>query len=106
MYKGDKSMSEKTKSAVRCELCGGEHPQKFSALELGSWDFNFGEEKKDFYDVCYACYDKMTESPLQTEEVQKRRKENSKNLEKTIEEGLICPKCKTFIMDENHTCPI
>jgi hypothetical protein len=99
-------MSEKTKSAVRCELCGGEHAQKFSALELESWDFNFGDEKKDFYDVCFACYDKMTETPLLTEEVQKRRKENSKNLEKTIEEGLICPKCKTFILDENHTCPI
>jgi hypothetical protein len=90
-----------------CELCGAEKANKFSAFELESWE-NFNSTKlakKDSYYLCYACFDKITEDPLHTPEIQERLKENRNNLHKLMEEGKVCPNCKSFIVEEPHTCP-
>jgi hypothetical protein len=99
-------MSEQQIVTAHCEICGGKVSNKFSALELKTWEAQITKEKeKDFYDVCYTCFDKLTEAPLLTEEVKNNRKINSIHLEKAIRDGLACPKCKNIIFDEHHICP-
>lgn len=99
-------MSEETILMARCEICGGKDSHKFSALELKTWDAQITKEtEKNFYNVCYTCFDKLTEAPLLTEEVSENRKVNGKFLEKAIKDGLACPQCKNIIMDDNHICP-
>lgn len=90
-----------------CQLCGAPNAQKFNAFELES--FGLPEELKqgqEHYYLCLSCYDDLTEKPLLTEEVQRRMKENRENLDKLIEEGLVCPNCKMPLLDDQHTCEI
>ncbi|WP_025026917.1 hypothetical protein [Caldalkalibacillus mannanilyticus] len=98
-------MSEHTVKTAQCEVCGAKNPSKFSAFELESFDIKVSEEKKDFYHVCYPCYDRLTEEQFQDEAIEKRLSENHKNLEKTIDQGFVCPECKMMIIEEPHTCP-
>jgi ribosomal protein L34E len=98
-------MTDLLKSTTQCEVCGGKDPVTFSAFELESYDITF-EEKKKFHEVCFPCFHKLSEVPLQTEEVLKRLEVNKKHLEEKIKDGLVCPSCKTIIFDENHVCPL
>jgi hypothetical protein len=44
-----------------CELCGKETKDKVSYLEIETWEFDFvKKEKKDFYSICFDCFDKHT----------------------------------------------
>lgn len=44
-----------------CEVCGKETNEKVSYLELETWEFDFlKKEKKDFYTICFDCFDKHT----------------------------------------------
>ncbi len=88
-----------------CEKCGGSPAQPFHSFELESWETTdrFVGEKEIYY-ICLACFDQLTNESLQTNEVKKMREQNRNNLEKAIEEGLVCPKCKMMIIEENHIC--
>ena len=89
-----------------CERCKEAEGQPFHSFEVESWETNHGfEEKKDTYYLCLPCFDQLTEEALLTEDVFKRKEANREQFEKALQEGLICPLCKTMIFEEEHTCP-
>lgn len=60
-----------------CEICEKETKNRVSYLELETWEFNFlKEDRKDFYAICYECFDKHTNNFIDQEvdlEVRKKR---------------------------------
>lgn len=89
-----------------CERCKKAEGQPFHSFEVESWETNQKfEEKKDLYHLCLSCFDHLTNEAIQTEDVFKRKEINRGNLEKAIQEGLVCPLCKTMIFEDEHTCP-
>ncbi|RXT06305.1 hypothetical protein [Ammoniphilus sp. CFH 90114] len=87
----------------KCEICGADHAEPYRSFELESWEIPFNE-KKDVHYICFPCFDQLTEKKLQTNEVKERMRYNRENLDKLIEEGLVCPRCKEMILEENHKC--
>gem|GEM_PF-2293127 len=98
-------MSGQVVKEALCEVCGAKDPSKFSAFELESFDINISDEKKEFYHVCFSCYDRLTEEQFQNDELEKRLSKNHENLEKVLKEGFVCPDCKMLIIEEPHVCP-
>lgn len=44
-----------------CEVCGKETNEQVSYLELETWEFDFlKNNQKDFYAICFDCFDKHT----------------------------------------------
>lgn len=90
--------------AHQCERCGSPHGEPYQSFELESWDISFDKSKNVHY-ICFPCFDKLTEARLQTDEVKQRMRHNREQLEKLIEEGLVCPQCKEPLVEGTHTCP-
>lgn len=86
-----------------CEKCGAAHAEPFHTFELESWNIPMKTDEEYHY-LCFDCFDALTENPLQTDEVKQRMKHNREELDKVIREGLVCPKCKNIILEENHVC--
>lgn len=69
-----------------CELCGKETKDKVSYLELETWEFDFlKKEQKDFYTICYACFDKHTDHFIDQETDLALRKQRALSVDKEIQ---------------------
>ena len=72
-----------------CELCGKETKDKVSYLEIETWEFNFLEnEKKDFYSICFDCFDKHTNNFIDKEMDLELRKKRSLLVNREIQEEI------------------
>jgi hypothetical protein len=77
-----------------CEICGKPTKDKVSYLELKVWDFDFiKEEKKEFYPVCFECFDKQTEQQIEKDTAEAVRKERSDLYKQLVKEGVPCLVC-------------
>ncbi|RKD24394.1 hypothetical protein BEP19_08360 [Ammoniphilus oxalaticus] len=92
---------------VLCEKCKQTEGQLYHAFEVDSWETKHPfTQNKESYHLCLSCFDLLMNEAIETEEIAKRKEVNRKSLEKAIEAGLACPKCKTMIFEEDHTCLI
>ena len=72
-----------------CELCGKETKDKVSYLELETWEFDFlKKEKKDFYAICFDCFDKHTNHFIDKDMDLELRKKRSLLVDKEILEEI------------------
>ncbi|MDN7243529.1 hypothetical protein ACSFXN_07165 [Planococcus sp. 1R117A] len=72
-----------------CELCEKETKDKVSYLELETWEFNFlKKEKKDFYSICFNCFDKHTNNFIDKEMDLELRKKRSLLVNREIQEEI------------------
>ncbi|WP_233523114.1 hypothetical protein [Peribacillus saganii] len=72
-----------------CELCEKETNDKVSYLELETWEFDFlKKEKKDFYSICYDCFDKHTNNFIDREMDLELRKKRSLSVNREIQEEI------------------
>ena len=72
-----------------CELCGKETKDKVSYLEIETWEFNFlKKENKDFYSICFNCFDKHTNNFIDKEMDLKLRKKRSLLVNREIQEEI------------------
>ncbi|MGH2317775.1 hypothetical protein ACRC6Q_08390 [Planococcus sp. SE5232] len=72
-----------------CELCEKETKDKVSYLELETWEFNFlKKEKKDFYSICFNCFDKHTNDFIDQEMDLELRKKRSLLVNREIQEEI------------------
>lgn len=72
-----------------CELCEKETKDKVSYLELETWEFDFlKKEKKDFYSICFACFDKHTNNFIDQEIDLELRKKRALSVNKEIQEEI------------------
>lgn len=77
-----------------CELCGKPTSEKISFLELQTWDFEFiNQEKKEFYYVCFECFDAHTNEQIEKDTDADLRKQRSLLFHKLVQEGEPCPSC-------------
>ena len=89
-----------------CEYCKEKNGEFYSAFELDSWGIigKIGRENRNHYYLCINCFNHLTDSPLQSEEARQKILKNKEEYQKAVEEGLVCPKCKAFIMEKPHRC--
>ena len=79
-----------------CELCEKETKNQVSYLELETWEFDFLEkEKKDFYSICFECFDKHTNDFIDKEVDLELRKKRALSVNKEMQE-----KSKLFLKSE------
>lgn len=72
-----------------CELCEKETKDKVSYLELETWEFDFlKKDKKDFYYVCFDCFDKHTNHFIDKDMDLKLRKKRSLLMNSEIQEEI------------------
>ncbi|OKL36919.1 hypothetical protein [Domibacillus mangrovi] len=72
-----------------CELCEKETKDKVSYLELETWEFDFlKKEKKDFYSMCFDCFDKHTNHFIDKEIDLELRKKRSLSVNREIQEEI------------------
>lgn len=72
-----------------CELCEKETKDKVSYLELETWEFDFlKKEKKDFYSICFDCFDKHTNNFIDKEMDLELRKKRSLSVDRKIQEEI------------------
>ncbi|MEH6948194.1 hypothetical protein [Peribacillus asahii] len=72
-----------------CELCGKETKDKVSYLELETWEFDvLKKEKKDFYSICFDCFDKHTNHFIDKETDLELRKKRSLSVNREIQEEI------------------
>ncbi|PSL41849.1 hypothetical protein B0H99_10193 [Planomicrobium soli] len=72
-----------------CELCEKETKDKVSYLELETWEFNFlKKEKKDFYSICFNCFDKHTNNFIDKEMDLGLRKKRSLLVNREVQEEI------------------
>lgn len=72
-----------------CELCEKETKDKVSYLELETWEFNsLKKEKKDFYSICFDCFDKHTNNFIDQEMDLELRKKRSLLVNREIQEEI------------------
>jgi hypothetical protein len=72
-----------------CELCNKETKDKVSYLELETWEFDFLKtEKKDFYSICFNCFDEHTQSFIDKEMDLESRKKRASMVSKEIQEEI------------------
>lgn len=72
-----------------CELCEKETKNQVSYLELETWEFEFlKNEKKDFYAICFACFDKHTNHFIDKEADLELRKKRSLSVNREIQEEI------------------
>ena len=71
---------------MTCEICGKETNNQVSYLELNTWEFNsLKTEEKDFYPICYSCFDKHTNEFIDQEMDLELRKKRSQMVNKEVE---------------------
>jgi len=74
---------------TNCELCGKETKDKVSYLELETWEFDFlKKEQKDFYYICYDCFDKHTNDFIDKEIDLELRKKRALSVDREIQEEI------------------
>ncbi len=74
---------------TNCELCGKETNDQVSYLELETWEFDFlKQEKKDFYSICFNCFDTHTNHFIDKEMDLELRKKRSQLVNKEIEQEI------------------
>ncbi|MCT4781987.1 MULTISPECIES: hypothetical protein [Exiguobacterium] len=72
-----------------CEVCGTETKDKVSYLELETWEFDFlKQDQKDFYSICFNCFDTHTNHFIDQEMDLELRKKRSLLVNKEIEEEI------------------
>ncbi|MED4402126.1 hypothetical protein [Metabacillus fastidiosus] len=72
-----------------CELCKKETKEKVSYLELETWEFDFlKKEKKDFYSICFECFDKHTNNFIDKEMDLELRKKRALLVNREIQEEI------------------
>lgn len=72
-----------------CELCGKETKDQVSYLELETWEFNFlKKENKDFYSICFNCFDKHTNNFIDKEMDLELRKKRSRLVNREVQEEI------------------
>jgi hypothetical protein len=72
-----------------CELCKKETKDKVSYLELETWEFDFlNKEKKDFYSICFECFDEHTNNFIDKEMNLELRKKRSLSVSREIREEI------------------
>ncbi|MCT4780012.1 MULTISPECIES: hypothetical protein [Exiguobacterium] len=71
---------------MTCEICGKETNNQVSYLELNTWEFNsLKTEEKDFYSICYSCFDNHTNTFIDQEMDLELRKKRSQMVNKEVE---------------------
>lgn len=72
-----------------CALCEKETKNQVSYLELETWEFDFlKEETKDFYSICYECFDQHTNHFIDKEVDLELRKKRALSVNKEIQEEI------------------
>jgi len=72
-----------------CEICEKETKDKVSYLELETWEFDFlKKEQKDFYSICFECFDKHTNDFIDKEIDLELRKKRALSVNKEIQEEI------------------
>ncbi|MEW9050053.1 MAG: hypothetical protein AB2392_02780 [Neobacillus sp.] len=72
-----------------CELCKKETKDKVSHLELETWEFDFlKKEKKDFYSICFQCFDEHTNHFIDKETSLEARKKRVSLVSREIQEEI------------------
>lgn len=72
-----------------CELCEKETKDKVSYLELETWEFDFlKKENKDFYSICFDCFDKHTNNFINKEMGLEMRKKRSLSVNREIKKEI------------------
>ena len=72
-----------------CELCEKETNDKVSYLELETWEFEFlKKEQKDFYAICYECFDKHTNHFIDKEVDLELRKKRALSVNKEVQDEI------------------
>jgi hypothetical protein len=72
-----------------CELCKKETKDRVSYLELETWEFEFlKEEKKDFYTICFSCFDEHTQNFIDKEMDLESRKKRASLVSREIQEEI------------------
>lgn len=72
-----------------CELCKKETKDKVSYLELETWEFDFvNKEKRDFYSICFDCFDKHTNKFIDKEMDLELRKKRALSVDRAIQEEI------------------
>ncbi|WP_223593713.1 hypothetical protein [Neobacillus bataviensis] len=73
-----------------CELCTKETKDKVSYLELETWEFDFlNKEKKDFYSICFECFDEHTNNFIDKEMNLELRKKRALSVSREIREEIV-----------------
>lgn len=74
---------------LTCELCEIETKNKVSYLELETWEFDFlKKEQKDFYAICFDCFDKHTNNFIDKDMDLELRKKRSLSVNREIQEEI------------------
>ena len=69
-----------------CEVCGKETNEQVSYLELETWEFDFlKKEKKDFYTICFDCFDKHTNHFIDQDVNDTVRKQRTLAIDKDVQ---------------------
>lgn len=72
-----------------CEICEKETKDKVSYLELETWEFEFlKKEQKDFYSICFECFDKHTNDFIDKEIDLELRKKRALSVNREIQEEI------------------
>ncbi|MBP1933132.1 hypothetical protein [Ammoniphilus resinae] len=89
-----------------CEVCKEKKGDFYSSFELESWGIieKIGEKNRTHYYLCIDCFNRLTDAPLFSEEARQKILKNKEEYQKAVEEGLVCPECKAFIMEKPHRC--
>jgi len=72
-----------------CELCKKETNDKVSYLELETWEFDFlKKDQKDFYSICFDCFDKHTNDFIDKGTDLELRKQRALSVNREIQEEI------------------
>lgn len=72
-----------------CELCDKETKDKVSYLELETWEFDFlKKDKKDYYYICFNCFDKHTNDFIDQGMDLELRKKRALSVNKEVQEEI------------------
>ena len=72
-----------------CQLCETETKNQVSYLELETWEFDFlKKEKKDFYAICYECFDNHTNHFIDKEVDVELRKKRALSVNREIQDEI------------------
>lgn len=72
-----------------CEICKKETKDKVSYLELETWEFDFlKKEKKDFYFICFECFDEHTNNFIDKEMNLELRKKRAISVSREVREEI------------------
>lgn len=81
-------MQERVFLMNTCELCQKETKNVVSYLELETWEFDFLKEEKDFYSICFECFDQHTNNFIDKEVDLELRKKRASMVNREIQEEI------------------